>query len=335
VRRDDRRTPGPRRRFERRGLAFAREAAGATGDRRARTIAFSPLSAPARFSGCDDLVAALGTILSGWDLRDVAPRADRRPVLRLSRTRDGRYRRVSPWRDRPSLVREKVRRTLVEALCGAHFELIDWYAREHRDELCLHAAAVSFDGLVVFPAVQRAGKSVLTVELARRGVPVFGDDVVPVDLASARGIALGIAPRLRPPLPEGASPALRAFVEAHRGPGRKNRLYVALPEGRLVPFGASAPVRAVVLLDRRPRGRATLSEADPADALETLVLQNFQPEVPAPRAFDVLHRVASGAECLRLSYARTEDAADRLVERFWGRAAATPRAARPLAEAVA
>jgi hypothetical protein len=236
---------------------------------------------------------------------------------------------VSRWRDRPSLVREKIRETVVGALCGFHFELIDWYAEEHPGVLCLHAAAaVLGDGLVLFPAVQKAGKSVLTVALAARGVEVYADDVVPVDLATRRGLALGIVPRLRVPLPPNASPGFRRFVAAHRGPGHRNRQYLALPDAVMAPLGATAPVRRIVILERRRSGPAALAPIDPADALEALLLQNFTWRAGAPAVLDALHAVVAGATCHRLRFARSDEAADLLVGAFAGGRPARPRARR-------
>ena len=237
-------------------------------------------------------------------------------TVRLKLTRRG-YRRVSPWRSSPSLAREKIRKTLVGALCGFHFELIDWFLRDHPDQLCIHGAAALFEpGLVVFPAVQRVGKSVLTVDLARRGVPIYCDDVLPVGIESRRGFALGILPRLRPPLPPDVSPALRAYVEAHSGPGQGNRLYVTIPDDVLVPYGAVAPIGGVVLLERESGVKASIADVDPAEALEAIILQNFALEAPAERVLDTLHDIVSRASCRRLRYGRAEDAAALLIDTF-------------------
>src|SRR5207244_5895193 len=111
-----------------------------------------------------DLVEGILAILRGWRVEEVSERAGPRPALRVTRTRKG-CRRVSGWLDRPSLVREKVRRSVVGGVCGFHYEMIEWYVKQFTDQLCIHAAAARFDdGLVVFPAMQRAGKSTLMVE---------------------------------------------------------------------------------------------------------------------------------------------------------------------------
>jgi hypothetical protein len=252
---------------------------------------------------------------AGGTRRDLAKR-NKAPLIRVTRTRRG-YRRVSVWTRVPSLIRERTRGSVTSAVCGVHFELIDWYATEHPNELCLHAAGLRFPrGLVVFPALAKAGKSVLTVALAARGVRVYADDVVPINLSTRRAVSLGILPRLRPPLPATASRGFRDYVEAHGGLGRGDRLYVEVPDTEMVPFGETTPVRGIVLLERSARGAASIETVDRADALETLILQNFAQAPPADRVLDTLHRVVAGAECRRLRYVRSEDAASLLLATF-------------------
>ncbi len=286
---------------------------------RSQTLCFRPIPAAIRFTGCDELRDAAFSILRGWETKDVSGRRRAHPVMRLKKTRRG-YRRVSRWRRTPSLAREKVRRTVVGALCGFHFELIDAYAEAHPRELCLHAAGSRFpDGLVVFPAVSRAGKSVLTTELARRGVKTFGDDVVPVDSRTLEAVSLGIVPRIRPPLPHDVEPALKRYVREHKGPGLRNRLYLALPEPVMAPCGERAPIQAIVLLERKARAKPVLEAAAPADVLETLVLQHFAELVPADRILKTFYDVVVRATCWRLRYAHVAEAAGLLVRAF-GRA---------------
>ena len=289
-----------------------------------RTVRFGGLASPVRFTGCDDLLDAVRTLLRGWAVDDVPADPAVPPVIRVRRTPRG-YRRVSCWIDRPSRVRAKLRRTLVEALCGFHSELLDWYVAAHPDTLFVHGAAAMFGRkLVVFPAMAHAGKSTLTVHLAAAGRRIFCDDVLPIETTTHRGVALGIVPRLRPPLPAGASDAFRRFVAAREGHGHRNRLYVSLRSRELAPLGTTAPVGGVVLLERQPKGKAMLAPVDPADALETIILQNFARDVPAVKILDTLDHVVRHARCFRLRYSRTDDAVARLDEAFGARARRAP-----------
>jgi hypothetical protein len=282
-----------------------------------RVVRWTPFAQPVRFRGCDDLLAALRSIVHGWDEREIDPARAACPALRVSRARRG-YRRVSTRLDRPSRARGKERRTLVEALCGLHGELLDWYAEAHPRHLFLHGAAVRIGGrLVVFPALAKAGKSTLSVQLAAAGHTVWTDDVLPVDLRTGRGLALGIVPRLRPPLPRGLGAATRAFVQRRAGPRRTNRFYVRLRRGECAPFGVEAPIGGVVLLERVPGARARIEPIARADALEALILQNYTRDRPAKAILDVLARVVERASCYRLQYARGA-AAVAWLERTFG-----------------
>lgn len=277
-----------------------------------RFVQLADLSGPVRFSGCDDLVDAIGSILHGWDLRDVPAGAAGWSPMRVARVREG-YRRVTTRHPTPSRSRDKLRPDLVSALCGFHFELIDWFIDEHADRTYLHGAGVeATDGLTLFPALAKAGKSTLTVALAAAGQRIHTDDVVPIDLETGEAVALGIAPRLRPPLPENA-PALRTFVQAHSGPARGNRQYVRLPEGRLAPLGARTPIRRIVLLKRKKAGAARLKPVSASDALERIILQNFTRELPAGDILDTLHRVVEAADCYKLRYGAVDDAVGALA----------------------
>lgn len=283
-----------------------------------RLVRLGPLPQPVRFIGCDDLLAALRSILHGWPVRPLAARAAPAPGLRIRRTRKG-YRRVSRRYPTPTAARSKERGTLVEALCGLHSEVLDWLVEEHPSHLFVHGAAVRIGArLVVFPALAKAGKSTLTVHLAAAGHTVFTDDVLPIDTATGRGLALGIVPRLRPPLPASLGRAFHRFVAQRAGLSRSNRLYVRLRRGELAPLGSTAPVRGIVLLERAPGARASLQRLDPADALERMILQNFARDRPTPVILETLASIAERSDCYALRYARCAPAITLLEQAFGG-----------------
>jgi hypothetical protein len=163
--------------------------------------------------------------------------------------------------------------------------------------------------LVVFPSGSRAGKSTLVARLAAAGCLVYGDDVLPLDETDELGLALGLAPRPRIPLPANASLAFRQFIEAHAGPADDRYLYLNLEDG-LAPRGATAPLGAIVLLDRQPSGPASLSHASRADTLKALIRQNFARSEPARALLDRLHRLMSRVPCLALRYSELDEAAE-------------------------
>lgn len=290
-------------------------------------LRLGPFAEPVRFTGCDDLIDALRTIVRGWGIAPAPP--GQAPAMRVRRTRRG-YRRVSTRLNTTALAREKERRTLVEALCGLHGELIDWYVEAHPEHLFIHGAAVRFGPrLVVFPALAKAGKSTLTVHMAAHGHTVFSDDVVPIDTTTARGLALGIVPRLRPPLPPSLGPRFHAFVRARAGHGRSNRLYVTLRGRELAPYGEEAPIGGIVLLERRAGARAMLERIDPADALEKIILQNFARDRPSPLILGTLARITESSACYAMRYARVDSAVAQLERAFGAaRRPAAPRSRR-------
>ncbi|MCP5067583.1 MAG: hypothetical protein GY946_13550 [bacterium] len=258
----------------------------------------------------------LGPLLSiyhGWNVRPSGH--DAPPVIRVTKTPRG-YRRVSCWQHTASLARAKIRPSVVETICGFHFEFIDWYLAEHPVQIPLHGAGACFGNrLVLFPALAKAGKSTLSVHLAMAGHTLYSDDVIPIDGVTREAVAMGIQSRLRE-IPGDASDAFRAFVTERQGPARPGRIYVLLRDHELAPLDQRAPVGGVVLLHRSDDATPSLTPADPADVLETLILQNFSKTVPAPHALDALHAVAQSAACYRLSYARAPQAVEMLEATF-------------------
>jgi len=201
----------------------------------------------------------------------------------------------------------------VNAICDLIVELNWSRLRRNVQLMCLHAAGVEMgDALVVFPSGRRAGKSTLTAELARRGHRVFSDDVLSVDLDGdgvAQGLATGIAPRLRLPLPPRASTGFRDWVAADPGPA--NRQYKYLTDAPVAPCGASRPLGAIVTLERVDGDAApAFSRMDAGEVLPVLIHQNFGRFVHAGRALAAFEAIARDLPCLKMTYGDFERAAD-------------------------
>lgn len=132
-----------------------------------------------------------------------------------------------------------------------------------RGVTCLHASAVDVDGgAVVLCGPSGAGKSTTAAALARAGVPVLSDDVVPL-LPAAAG----------PPLVPPGCPQLRLWGDSAAALfGAEDALPLLTPNWDkrwMDPAGMFAseprPVRAVYLLaDRAEDPRAPFVEAVPA-----------------------------------------------------------------------
>jgi hypothetical protein len=268
------------------------------------------------FTDCDQVVEDITTILRGWDIFEETGKSSGRATVRLKRTRCG-YRRVSPW-TRTCSERHKAFRTHnTDALFGIHYDLLGWYAETQKIRPCLHSAAVKFSsGLIVFPNTTKAGKTTLTIRLAMAGHQVFCDDWLPIQQPGSFGAALGILPWLRLPVPAHVRGDFRPFLKSRRGPGNRRWMYVNLRAEELAPQGATAPVRGLVLLDRKTKGKARLASVTKDKMLSELIEQNYARQLPAMGIFDQLHALTETADCFSLRYASVDQAAAVLEDVF-------------------
>ncbi len=269
------------------------------------------------FTDCPEVVEGLEAILSGWRLRRLPSAASPRADAQVRRTRTG-----FAWRSsrmpKPALWNEHPPVSAMQVVCDVHDVLFDWFLKANPRHLCLHGAAVRIgDGLVCFPSVQRTGKSTLCVAFAARGHAVHGDDVLAIEPEKSRGVALGIAPRLRKPLPQGVGAHWLRFVNERAGPADRRWVYVELRDGEIAPLGDAVPIAAFVLLERGSGG-ATLEPVGKSDMLKEILLQNFARQVPPVELLDRLMRLTERVPCYRLRYGSVAGAA-RLIERRFGR----------------
>jgi len=278
--------------------------------RSARTITLS-LQAPRwtlAFTDCPDVVDGLETILHGWKYRRI-PHPARRPDARVTKTPRGyvwhsaKLPKPAPWDRRPPT-------TAMSVINDVHDVFFDWFLEQRPGYLCLHGAAVRIgSGLVCFPSVHGAGKSTLCVALAALGEKVYCDDVLPIEARSNRGVAMGIAPLLRKPLPSELGARILRFVAGRAGPSDRRWQYVVLKDGEIAPFGELADIRALVLLERKARSAAKLTPLGKNEMLKEILLQNFARDRPPAAILGRLLRITERAACYRLRYGRIADAA--------------------------
>ena len=266
------------------------------------------LSRPILLRDCDDLIPTLDAVLGSWRMQasteaSFATRG-KRPIISVRRVRNG-YQICSPWLAEPLKERSPVGATFS---LGA--ELARAFAEEEPSRICLHCAAVASHGrLIVFPNTEQAGKSTLAARLAAAGFRIYADDVLPILGPGNRAMSLGLAPRLRRPLPAGASSELRSFVDAHRGPTDDEFLHLSLPRTLLAAYGETAPIGAVVLLDRQASGPARLAPTERGTALRHLIVQNFAPGGTALPCLDRLLALTGSIPCFKLTYSDLDAAA--------------------------
>jgi hypothetical protein len=268
------------------------------------------------FTGCPDVAAGLETILRGWKVRRLPSSSRARPSAQVIKTAAG-YRWRSARLPKPALWDKHPPASAMSVINDIHDVFFDWFLERRRDYLCLHGAAVRIgDGLICFPSTHHAGKSTLAVKLASSGAILYCDDVLPIEPRRNRGMAMGIAPLLRKPLPPRlGSPFLR-FVEERPGPSDRRWLYVRLNKAEIAPFGEDAPIKALVLLQRNRRGEAGLRPLPKQAMLKEIILQNFARRGPPVEILDRLLRITRRADCYRLHYSRLDAAARTITAAF-------------------
>ena len=281
-----------------------------------------------QIDGGHGLLAPLASVFRHWPFFEVDEDAADEPVITVRRDGGG-YWLHADWQEEPLRFSDPV-----NLACGLALNVNRAMLQEHEPDHCLHGAGIEIGGrLVVLPNYYRAGKSALTVCLAAAGARVFSDDILPL-LPDGSGMALGVSPRLRLPLPDRLGERSHRFIGRRRGADNKQYLYVELEPHEQAPFGAAAPFGGFVLLDRHDSGAAGLSRASDSEVLKQVVLRNFVRQVAAEESLDRLHRLVAASACYKLTFANGDDAADLLMERFsdTGVTAPKPEQAAGLAE---
>lgn len=270
----------------------------------------------------DRLLGALDQVLMGWT-------PDRMPAGQMPRQSVVR-RDQSGYATRSSYLDETLTGLgIAGAACAVIADLAQDFFETRPGSLALHCGAFALDGrLIAVTGPARAGKSTLVARMCcETGVDIYCDDVLPV-FEDGQAHALGIAPRLRLPLPAGASDHFRGTVEAMMGPCDRRYGYVCTPA--VVPHGTRAALSVLLILDRRGDGPAALHDVTEDEALRALLAQNMTDLAGAEPALTRMSALLSTLTCLRLVYSDLEVAV-RLLRQAFGRDAAAVRIGAPLA----
>lgn len=233
----------------------------------------------------------------------------------------------------PYLKQDKRVAEPADALCALVAELAWALLEANPGMLCLHGAAIEIDGrLIVIPNTARAGKSTLTTVLAARGHRVFTDDFLPVRLSDDQqvlGISCGVAPRLRRPPPQDLAAATHDFITARTGFQSKRYAYVNPHNGDLADHGASAPIGAIVLLERDADRLPDLSPVPRGITLKSLILQNFSRSMNAAGIVAMLEFLARNLPGYHLQAQNAEQAANLIETRLDNWSAPVPHFPHP------
>lgn len=269
------------------------------------------------FDSADAVAKAMAQVVHGWTPRIVD---DLQPHSRASTVTgtDAGYTTQSVYLDAPLHGLG-----VASAACAVIADLAEDYFASRAGCLALHCAAFRYNKrLIAMTGPSHAGKSTLAARLTQEAdMQVFCDDVLPLP-ADGAAVALGIAPRLRLPLPEGCSPAFKAHVAQHMGPRDARYGYLCAPT--VAPHGTRAPLSVLLILDRRPNGPARLHGVAEDEALHFLLSQNMSDLQTAEAGFARLSSLLAGVTCLRLVYSDLEDAVALIRHAFGGTARIAP-----------
>lgn len=260
---------------------------------------------------------ALGAALSGWTpTRGTVPGAQARTTSVLGDK--------GTYAARSAFLGETIHGLGVAgAACAVIADLAQDYFVTRPGSLALHCAAFRFNNrLIGMTGPAKAGKSTLAARMTQEtDMAVFCDDVLPMQ-PDGNAVALGVAPRLRLPLPETCSDGFRAHVARHLGPRDDRYAYLCAPN--VAAHGTTAPLSILLILDRKPDGDATLHAVTDHEALHYLLSQNMADLETADIAITQLTRLLHRITCLRLVYADLEDAVALVRHAFGGGAQINP-----------
>lgn len=269
---------------------------------------FEGLKHPVALEDAERLEPMIAQVLGGWP-HTIDPVANATPFVTVRPSDGARWALVldeAPQRAR--------RWNAVNVICDLVAEMAWERLRSDPALLCLHAAGVEFGGrLVVFPNARRAGKSTLAVALAQLGHRIYTDDFLPVRVdAESRtfcGVANGVAPRIRLPLPESFGDTLRTWVQQDVGPS--NSQYKYLCKAPTAPGGETMPLGAMVLLDRQDTPVAPmLAEIAHVDAVTSLITQNFARTQMSGAILKSMDALGRHLPVFRLTYHCAQEAAE-------------------------
>jgi hypothetical protein len=274
-------------------------------------LKFESMSRPIQLAQGMKLLPHMMRAFARWPYREV-PRAWASDVMLNVLHEEGRYSIEAPWL--------KGRQNYVNAAELAH-ALTTHVARgwiiENPGMLWLGGAAAEFgDQIVVFVGGPRAGKSLLMASLAAAGNRVFADSILPVSPEDQCGRSLGLAPRIKRPLPREFAGEFRRLAESQVECGIDEFGYLSPAAGRLANFGDRARIRAFVILDRSVSSSANLSPASTGKLVKRLLLNSFGEGMAADALLKNVENMVGDAACYRLAWSDPQEAVSLLRARF-------------------
>ncbi len=276
---------------------------------------FGPDDAPVTVRNAEALLAHLPVFLGGWPLRRIGDGGSARPDIDVIEVTGGGFaiRVGGPGGN--------------ETACSDEFEaanaladgLIASFIARAPNRIGLRAGAVVLgDGLTILLGGALAGKSSVSLQMTAAGHRLFGDDRLAVetpgdDGGAARGLCLGLMPRLRLPLPADCGARFAEFVDGYTEIRDGAAAYLKLWDAETAGFGDTAPVAALVILDRREAGPARFEPEGSAAMVRALLENCFAPHIEAARLAERLGAMAEHCACYRATFASSREAAEAIA----------------------
>lgn len=268
---------------------------------------FGPGEAPVRVAGAELLLAHLPVFLGGWPMRWSGEAGAADIVVREEPGGAVFVESFGPGGGTFSFDNPL---DAANALAGA---LVAGFIAARPDHVCLHAgSALVGGGLAVLIGESFAGKSSVALQLAAMGYRLYGDDRLALRLAAdgpPAGLCLGLMPKLRLPLPDDAGPLLAEFVESYAEIRTDAVTYLRPWDTEAATFGETAPLSALVVLERGGEAPAALTPAPPADIVRALVTGMFAPRHSAEELVAAMTRLAGAVPGYRLRWTQSAAAA--------------------------
>lgn len=277
-----------------------------------------PEADPVLVENAEIVMPYLPYYLAGWTISWAGETASRIPDARVIEHPDGTFQVLSIGPGGADFTFDNP----YDAANGLAGALISVFVGRDPQMICLHAGAARVgDGLVIVIGDSFAGKSSVALHLAVLGHRFFGDDQIAVTMENpSRGICLGLMPKVRLPLPDDCGDAFREFVEGYSAMQGDEMAYLKLWEGEAGAFGDTAPVRALVFLDRDTTGtevgEAELRAASRPELVKAMIRTAFAPHVPSSDLLAGLTRLADAADSYHLRFASSREAAALLSREF-------------------
>ncbi|WP_163338305.1 hypothetical protein [Desulfopila sp. IMCC35008] len=274
-------------------------------------LQYGNLLQPVFFKGCANITELLEEISRGVDIQRIELVQPIVPQIIISRAAYS-YIRESAWLAAPVVFKDPI-----DAVCDLTVDLMHGLVGSIPGALCFHCAAVEFgDGLYILPVTYRGGKSLLSAYLCYLGACLYTDDALLITPDQNAGMATGLLPRIRLPLPDNLNESFRNFVRDRSSIRNMRYCYLKLNDSELVPYGTISPIKGIIMLKRESTCDPVLKPAQRKTVIKEIILRNFARETSPTDIVDRVTSLVDNSDCYHLTYQDVESGANLLMKRF-------------------